>query len=370
MAFTGQTPWHGLGQRLTGNATLEQWTREAGMDWQALALTPEFTMPDGERRTYEDKRIIVRDDTRAPLSVMGEGYKIVQPREVMGFFQSLIKGGEFQLHTAGVLDGGRRMWALAKNGHGGEIVKGDRVRQFLMLATSLDGTTKTVAAFTQVRVVCANTIAIALQGAHKDIAKHKARGGAAQAVAVSHKSEFDADDVKHTLGLAGETWAQFQIMAQELAGRRCGMEEARSILRQLFGQPVGKRGAKQATEKAADTAAAPQGDTLAALLAAAPAHVVRDDITAEARSDLARMLSGSKDEREQRSVARCLELFAGAGRGAQADGVAGTRWGLLNAVTEHIDHEQGRTADSSLTSAWFGRGAQFKTNAVNLLTGD
>jgi len=287
----------------------------------------------------------------------------------------LTRGGDFHLHTAGVLNGGRCLWALARNGHGGEIVKGDRVDQFLMMATSLDGTTPTVASFTAVRVVCANTIALALYDARAHLAAAKnGASGPAKAVKVNHRSVFDADSVHEQMQLAGGTWEQFQQQATRLADTSVDLGQARDLLREVFGAPVNKSGrkAKQAAEAAqeaiskASQAAAQQGagDTLAALLNAP--HVPKADAESEARDDLARILAKG-DQREQKSVARCLELFAGAGRGADHPGVKGTLWGLLNACTEHIDHEQGRTRDTGLSSAWFGKGADLKTDALQTL---
>lgn len=379
MAFVGETPWHGLGVALTEGASLAQWTDAAGFNWEALTAVPQFTRADGSVATYGDKRIIYRSDTGAPLSIMGDRYNIVQPREVLGFFENLIKGGDFHLHTAGVLNGGRRLWALAKNGHGGEIVKGDRVDQFLMLATSLDGTTPTIASFTAVRVVCANTIALALYDARRhlsDAAANIKTGKPAKAVKVNHRTTFDADLVHEQMQLAGGTWEQFQQQATRLADTRVDMGEARDLLRQVFGDPVQKSGrkAKQAADAAAATIEAAQqaakqatqqgADTLSALLSGP--HIPKADAASEARDDLARILAKG-DEREQKSVARCLELFAGEGRGAGHAGVKGTLWGLLNACTEHIDHEQGRTRDNGLSSAWFGKGADLKSDALQTL---
>ena len=79
MAFVGETPWHGLGQRLTRGATLEQWRTEAGLDWQAQTAPVEFVRSDGSRVTMGGKQVLYRSDTGAALSVMGDGYQIVQP---------------------------------------------------------------------------------------------------------------------------------------------------------------------------------------------------------------------------------------------------------------------------------------------------
>ncbi len=360
MAFVGATPWHGLGQHLTEGAPITIWTKEAGFDWEALAATPTFTRADGTIGQFGEKSVIYRSDTGAPLSVMGDRYKIVQPREVLGFFDSLIKDQGFQLHTAGVLCGGNKLWALAKNGHGGEVVKGDKVRQFLMLSTSLDGSSPTTAAFTEVRIVCASTLRMAMRSIDKK-----------NSVRVSHRSVFDADSVKRQLGLAGDIWQHFMNSAQSLAEQPCDLEEAREILRGIFGQPVSSRRVIDAAE-VAQAAPLPvtldASQTFAALLdRPARAQVVDMPATGTGKGEFAALLAAGA-MREQKSVARSLELFDGAGRGANHPGVKGTRWGLLNAITEHVDHEMGRTADSRLDSAWFGRGDGFKQAAFAALT--
>jgi phage/plasmid-like protein (TIGR03299 family) len=360
MAYVGALPWHGLGQQLTAGAPLEIWTKEAGFDWSALAATPTYTRADGSIGTLTDKQVIYRSDTGAALSVMGGKYKIVQPREVLGFFESLIEGGDFQLETAGVLFGGAKMWALAKNGHGGEVVRGDVVNQYLMLCTSLDGTTPTTAKFTNVRVVCNNTVRAAMRSA-------------GQSVKVTHRTEFDADDVKRTMGLASDVWADFLRNTQILADKGCTLEQGRDILRGIFGQPVSSRradvvelGAASPLVHAPIPATLDAGATLSALLARPHIVKVAESTETEGRDELAAVLAKG-DKKEQKSVARALALFNGEGRGANHPGVKGTMWGLLNAVTEHVDHELGRTPDARLDSAWFGRGDAFKESALQAL---
>jgi len=360
MAYVGALPWHGLGQQLTAGAPLTVWTKEAGFDWQALAATPYYTRADGTQGKLSDKQVIYRSDTGAHLSVMGGKYKIVQPREVLGFFESLIEGGDFQLETAGVLFGGAKMWALAKNGHGGEVVAGDVVKQYLMLCTSLDGTTPTTAKYTNVRVVCNNTVRAAMRSA-------------GQTVKVSHRTEFDADDVKRTMGLAADTWADFLRNSQILANKGCTLEQGRDILRGIFGQPVSSRksseidlGAVSPLVHAPIPATLDAGATLSALLNRPHVVKISESTDTEGRDELSRILAGG-DKKEQKSVARALALFNGAGRGADHPGVKGTMWGLLNAVTEHVDHELGRTPDARLDSAWFGRGDAFKESTLSAL---
>lgn len=349
MAFVGATPWHGLGQQLTEGAPIETWAEQAGFQWSALSAPVGFTRADGSTATYGDKQVIYRSDTGAPLSVMGDGYKIVQPMECLEFFRDLAGSGGWNIHTAGILKGGRLMWAMARNCAQGDVVPGDTVKSNLLLVTSLDGTTPTTGALVATRVVCANTVAMALDEVttrRKD-GRRDVKAGAPVA-RVSHRSTFDASAMKETLGVAPAVFDAFMTQARTLAGRPCDLEMARAVLRDIFGQPLIKKSAL------VDTSA----DVAGALLSRLGAKPVAPSVAAMLASGAAR---------EQKSVARCLELFNGAGRGADHEGVKGTAWGLLNAVTEHIDHEQGRTADSRLHSAWFGRGDQFKRDALDTL---
>jgi phage/plasmid-like protein (TIGR03299 family) len=365
-AFVGKQAWHGLGQALTKGATIEEWAKQAGMNWQALAAPVTYTDAAGRAHVFGEKKILYRSDTGAPISVVGEGFKVVQPLEVLEFFRDLTRANGWYLHTAGVLCDGGRIWAMATRDNASEIVPGDVVRENLLLATGLDGTLATHAGMTDIRVVCNNTLGWAigkgLTGARKG----------SQGARVSHRSEFDPNIVKAALGVGPEGFRAHVQDMQRLAQTPCDLEEARAILRGIFGQPVNARRGANRTDTAdviatAQTSARGTGDSLAALLAGT-VHVPRDDVHAEAREDLARLLANG-DYREQRSVARCLALFAGEGRGATMEGVTGTRWGLLNAVTEHVDHEQGRDG-TRLNAAWFGRGAGFKAQALEALLAD
>jgi hypothetical protein len=78
--------------------------------------------------------------------------------------------------------------------------------------------------------------------------------------------------------------------------------------------------------------------------------------------------TGRIDITESRAYKRVLQLFNGAAIGSDIDGVAGSRWAMLNAVTELVDHERGRSDNTRLESAWFGTGAALKNRAVELLS--
>lgn len=305
MAFAGQTPWHGLGQALTPDASIETWTNEAGLNYTVkespvLFQTDAATMPE----EFKGRKVLHRSDTGAALAVVSDGYRVVQPSDVMGFFGKLVELGGFQMETAGVLSYGRRVWALAKVNEGADIVEGDTVRPYVLLGTSYDGTMATVAKFTSIRVVCNNTITAALGREN------------AGTVRVLHSERFDPDAVRLELGIVGDNWERFLIQSRKLSGETMGQLEADTFVSALL----------------------------------QPYHTSKMELN------------------QTRGYKRIMELFNGQAIGADIPGVAGTRWAMLNAVTELVDHERGRSNNTRIESAWFGTGAALKNRALELLS--
>lgn len=333
MAYVGETPWHGLGQEVTKGASIGVWRRESGLDWEAKEATVHF-IPDrpaggsalqdrGCHLAMPERKVIYRSDTQRPIGDVSSKYKLVQPGEMLEFFRDLTESGGWHIHTAGSLRGGAKIWAMASSEElSGRVGKSDRVLGNLLLATSMDGSMRTTAKLTAVRVVCANTLALALNPGLDE-----------PSVTVSHRSSFNADEVKRSLGVSVPAFEAFMAQAQALSETGIGLDEARGVLRDLFGQP-------KATASGAD---------------------------AEFHGMMAQFGVSSGPLREQRSVDRAMDLFSGAGLGSSLPGSAGTRWGLLNAVTQHIDYERGWTADTRMDSAWFGKGDEIKRAALRIL---
>jgi phage/plasmid-like protein (TIGR03299 family) len=337
MAFVGETPWHGLGQSVTKGASIGVWMKEAGMDWEAketVVQYADYNKPSPQlglpvMRKVESHKVLYRSDTGEPLGIVGRDYKVVQPAQVLEFFREMTEEQGWYIHTAGVLRGGRKLWAMATNGEvetiGGK--KGDQVINQLLFATSLDASMKTVVKECSTVVVCANTMAVAL--------REKAKG-----VVVSHRSVFDERAVKRSLGLARGEYERFLHHARMMSEEPIVLDEALDILNGIFG--VVKKEAK----------AKPTLDWVGGDL-----------------SYLNEVAEAEPEEQEARSVGRVLELFNGAGLGANKPGRRQTKWGLFNAVTQYVDHEMGRTLDTRMDSAWFGRGESFKEEAFKALAG-
>ena len=120
MAYTGQTPWHGLGEQLPKKQTIEVWAQAAGMDWQIKESPVHFAIDAPSHVSMfgssPEQKVLYRSDTNTALSVVSNRYQVVQPMEVLEFYRDLTEYAGFELETAGVLKGGRKFWALARTG--------------------------------------------------------------------------------------------------------------------------------------------------------------------------------------------------------------------------------------------------------------
>ena len=147
MAYTGQTPWHGLGNQLPEKQSLDIWQQAAGMDWTIEQSDVMFNVASDALhiRPYSDSKVLYRSDTLAPLSVVSSRYNVVQPHEVLHFYQDLVEACGFELETAGSLKGGRKLCALASHlaRHDpprGEVPAGLGARGDLRLGAEVDDT--------------------------------------------------------------------------------------------------------------------------------------------------------------------------------------------------------------------------------------
>jgi phage/plasmid-like protein (TIGR03299 family) len=311
MAYTGQQPWHGLGNPLAPNQPIEIWAERAGMNWRIESSEVRYVAGSsgssaiGAIHAFPEQKVLYRSDTKAPLSVVSSRYQVVQPAEILEFYRDLTEVGGFELETAGVLKEGRKLWALARTGQSGLLKGKDKISGYLLLATACDGTLATTAQFTSVRVVCNNTLAIAL-------------GDGTGAVKVPHRSQFDPQAVKRQLGIAVSSWDAFMVRTKALAERKVSDSSAEIFLRRVLTYP--------STNQA-------DRDALAV---------------------------------NERAIRAIGELFGGRGKGAGLPSASGTAWGLLNAVTEYVDHHRrARSDDHRRDAAWFGQGAAIKERAWN-----
>lgn len=305
MAYVGETPWHGLGQELVAGADIETWKQAAGMDWRIQRGVVRYATTrcaDMGLMEMPEQHVLFRSDNKSPLSIVSQKYKVVQPGEVLEFFRDLTDANGYTLNTAGTLFDGRLFWALASIGEEAVVVGEDKIGGYLLLSSSCDGTLATTARFTAIRVVCNNTLGMALQGKTK------------REVTVRHTSHFDAESVKQKLGLARNHFGEFLKAARKLAQVRMPVERAEQFVGELLVD--------------------------------------------------SRIVLGN-DVRKSRQFQKIVDLFKGQAIGVGQHDTTGNAWALVNSVTEFVDHHARAKTDSGrLASAWFGRGDDLKTAAL------
>lgn len=333
MAFAGKTPWHKLGNPVSNNLTPQEMAIAAECNWSVEKL-PVFQQWNGEYRPVADRFNLTRATDGKVLDIVGPMYQPVQNVDALQFFTEFVSAGDMKMETAGSLDGGHRVWGLAAIQDGFTLAGGDEVKGYLLLCNPHRQGEAFTIKFTPVRVVCHNTITMALNG-----------GGAN--FRMSHANRFDSDmqeQAKVALGLAKDRLHEFEEKASFLAASSVPSEQRLvEYVSTLSGSTV-----LQAI--ADESEAISTGSILDAVIAADAGNRQVKAIRATDLNKAGKLILDSILESP----------------GADLPSARGTWWGAVNGVTYAVDHEMGRTDDSRLTSAWFGQRATLKQQAVEL----
>jgi phage/plasmid-like protein (TIGR03299 family) len=302
MAYFGQLPWHGLGTVLAED-DLYDWpsaSAKAGLDWEA-ELVPLLTADTGAK--VEHRAVRRKSDGRV-LGIVGPRYAVLQNQDAFGWFEPFLEAKEAALHTAGSLRNGSRIWVLAKlNREPLVVAAGDEVEKCLLLSHSHDGSLAVRVGFTPVRVVCANTLAMA-HGAD-----------ASKLLRVKHTKDVHESlaNIREVINLAN---AEFQATA----------EQYRLLARKSINQADLHRYVQKVLK-------------------------VEDDREAGTR------LKNIMDE---------IVGLAEAGRGNDLPSVRGTCWTAYNGFSEWLSYSRGRTQENRLNSLWFGDSANLNRQALEV----
>ncbi|MFW1810915.1 DUF932 domain-containing protein [Acinetobacter ursingii] len=330
MAYVGDTPWHGLGNPLAPNQPIEVWAQQAGMDWRIESSDVSYMAKNDKGQNiilpFEEQRVLYRSDTHAPLSVVSQRFQEVQPHSILEFYRDLTEQSGFELETAGVLKGGKKFWALARTGQSTALKGKDVSHGYILLATACDGTLATTAQFTSIRVVCNNTLAIALKAQHST-------SNNTGVVKVPHSTRFDADKVKQQLGISVRGWDEHMYQMKQLSQRKVSQTQAAAYFEAVFNDT--------------NLTVMEQEDS-----------IIQFYQNVAAKSD-------NKAEPNGRALSKVMQMFNGQGRGAELSSAKDTAYGLLCAVTEYCDHERrAMSQDHRLDSTWFGMGAAIKQRGL------
>lgn len=316
MMYTGDVPWHGLGTKLDNPATASEAIVAGGLDWEVF-LTPTFYQDQGGYVTIQSandkvpQQAVIRKDTGTLLGVVGSRYKVLQNKDAFSLFDAIVGEKLAVYHTAGYLGNGEKVWLLAKLP--GKIVttKEDISEKYLLLAHGHDGSLRVTIMFTPVRVVCQNTLNLALgSNATRWTSKHTLNVG------------NNLSKIKESLGILNNQFSIMEALSQKLVARSLKQEEADKYFKSIF---LKKLSSSQPGENQ---------------------EVMQDEIHGKTLAILEEV----------------SELFE-TGKGTELKGIRGTAWGAFNAVAEYVDHKRGRTPETRHISLLFGAGANIKQDA-------
>lgn len=228
MMYVGKPPWHGLGTALRNPATAEQAITAANLDWEVVK-TPLHAIDGKVSHPIPDHFAVIRKDwvgQRRPIfGIVGAGYTPLQNRDAFAFFDAIVGQGAAIYHTAGALGDGERVWVLAKLPGNIRVIGDDIADKFLLLSNSHDGASAVQIKFTPIRVVCQNTLTMALnQG---------------RTLRVPHLSSLH-ERMRNAVDMLGIITHQFQMIEgkfQEMAGRQINNVQLDRYLNLVFPDP-------------------------------------------------------------------------------------------------------------------------------------
>lgn len=190
-----EKPWHGLGKVVEDYPTSAEAIKAAGLDFEVekrplftpinlAGDNPDLSIPNLLVHTHF---ATVRTDTHQQLGVVGSRYEIVQNAQAFTFFDAIVGGGEgIMYETAGALGDGERIFITAKLPNYIKVDRSDLIEQYIFLTTAHDGSGSIQAAFTPIRIVCNNTLNLALKN-HSNMVTIRHTASAPQQLALAHK---------------------------------------------------------------------------------------------------------------------------------------------------------------------------------------
>lgn len=227
MFYVRETPWHGLGTKVEEAPTSADAIRLAELDWKVEAQ-PVYT----EGIIIPNVKANVRDKDNKVLGLVSDKYKIVQNSEAFAFTDMLIGEG-CTYETAGSLRDGKRIFLLAKMPQ--QKILDEDFDPYICFTNTFDGTGAVQAVMTPIRVVCMNTLNLALNKANR---KWSTR----------HMGDINSklEEAKHTLGMAEKYMKELEIMADKLANTKVSEDEAHMIIDNMF--PIKEEASERAKE--------------------------------------------------------------------------------------------------------------------------
>ena len=309
---TGTPPWHGLGQNVQQAVTSAQAIDLAGLNWHVDQWPVSAVAPDGWGTVVARNFVAnVRTDTKAVLGVVTEKYKPFQNAEAFTFADAIVGEGLARYETAGALRGGKRVWMLLKLPHELQVGRQDVIQPYMLIYNTFDGSSCLRAVLTSVRVVCQNTLNLALSA------------GRGEGMTIRHRGDLQGrvEEARRTLSLVDKRLKTFGHEVEVFHSISMGQGRLQRYFDSLL-QP----------------------------------------------------LSAKATERERSNRLRSMDLLHSNFENElnNLPGMRGSLWAAFNAATEYADHQRrfrgttpGSRKENRLDSIWFGSSADFKAQAYS-----
>lgn len=326
IAYRGDVPWHGYGETIDANDTLESMMKKASIDFDILELDA-FYPYNGEMLKVPNRKTLVRSDNGKWFSHMSENrYEVRQPKQIVEFFRDLCDHGGYEIETLGALYEGAQVWCLAKRKDHTANLGDDIINPYILLAESYNGTLATTAQATSVRVVCNNTLSYSV-------------GQKGNKLKIGHNQKFDENKVKDELAKVDAGFDAYWASLKAFSSVKMTPEFKARFFTKLFGS--------QTTEAKKDEKPIFIG-------------AQTDNAWKKAKIDYDALSTNSANV-----IDRLLNLSQ-AGNSPGANFFEGTLYNALQTTTYYIDHEIRTKGDQRFLSATFGGGADKKQEALEL----
>ena len=220
MAYAGEVPWHGIGTEVPSDVSPDQMLKFAGLDWEVQKVPSYINV--NQETVFTGRHALVRSSDKSILDIVTDDWNPVQNHDAFKFFNDFVYAGDMEMHTAGSLKSGQIVWALAKIKDSFELFGGDKVEGYLLFSNPHRFGQAIDIRFTPIRVVCNNTLTLSLNSHSQNFVK------------VNHRTVFDPEKVKETLGVAHDQLVKYKEMAEFLGSKRYTNDSVREYLNKLM----------------------------------------------------------------------------------------------------------------------------------------
>lgn len=298
-------PWHGLGTVLENAPSIEEGIKQAGLDWN-VSLRPAIT-DDSDSISLDTHKIVVRDDIKQPLGIVGNNYKVLQNSQAFNFFEPFVENEMASLETAGSLFNGKKVFVLAKIKSDNMVVdKNDEVEKYILLSNAHDGSQALRIGFTPIRVVCNNTLSAAENSMQSQLIKLTHKGNIVQSLS----------ELRETMDLINQQFIATEEQYKYLARTNINKLDLHKYVKQVF-----------SVKKLED--------------------IIKDY---EEGKEI--------EEARKKLIARVEEIF-------DLEPVHNA-WTMYNSVNYYLNHERGRNLENRYNSMWFGDSRRLDQKALEL----